>query len=95
MDGEKRVTVRLPADDLALIGLLVSDRKFGTETDFVRTAVEDLLERSFTPEQRESALARASGLGSADISDLTSDGSDAGDILREALDRSLSDRKES
>lgn len=94
MDGEKRVTVRLPADDLALITSLVSDKKFETESDFVRTAVSDLLAQFFTPEQREKTLAAVSRLEGADISDFTADGSGAEDVLREALDRSMSDRKE-
>ena len=94
MDGEKRVTVRLPADDLALITSLVSDKKFETESDFVRTAVSDLLEQLFTPEQREKTLAAVSRLEGAFISDFRADGSGAEDVLREALDRSMSDRKE-
>lgn len=94
MDGEKRVTVRLPVDDLALISSLVSDGKFETESDFVRIAVSGLLAQMLTAEQREKILLQASKLESADISDFTIDGSGAESVFREALDRSMSDRKE-
>ncbi len=88
------MTVRLPVDDLALISSLVSDGRYETESDFVRTAVSGLLAQLFTPEQRGKVLLQASKLDSADISDFTIDGSGAEGVFREALGRSLSDRKE-
>lgn len=50
MADNERITVRLPADKLALLQSLVGTEDYDNLSDIVRQAVEEFIDRKYTPD---------------------------------------------
>ena len=50
MVSTERVTVRLSSEQIAMIQQLIDENNFDTVTDVVRTALEEFLQKYFSPE---------------------------------------------
>ncbi len=50
MADNERITVRLPTDKLALLQSLVGTEDYDNLSDIVRQAVEEFIDRKFTPD---------------------------------------------
>ncbi len=85
MDGNQRLTVRLPAEDAVLLNELVLLNEYPDLQAAVRTAVEHLLAERFTPAQRTEALRQAAVRPHVPLQRLTADGADAEKVLNEAI----------
>lgn len=90
MDGDRKIAVRVPADDLLVIDSLVADGKYTSPAEFVRAAVQEKLSAEVTPERREAAV--RNGSERHDLDEFTDD--DSGEILRTALEEGLAGRKD-
>ncbi len=85
MDGEERVTVRLPSDDLALLEELVLRGEFPSETEAVRAAVRELIDSRLSDAEKAEALDRAARRSELDLKDFTADGTDGERILKNVI----------
>ena len=95
MDGEERLTVRFSSEDIVLLNELVYRRKYGSPAEAVSEAVRSLIDREFSPEEKESILSKAESRRDLDINDFTSDGADAEEVLKNVIVRGMeSERKE-
>ncbi len=89
MDGEERITIRLPSDDLALLEELVLRGDYPNEAEAVRAAVRTLIEGSLSAEEKAEALEKAARRRELDIKDFTSDGTDGEEVLKNVIARGL------
>ena len=95
MDGEERLSVRLSSEDIILLNELVYRHRYGSLAEAVSDAVRSLIDREFTPEEKESLLSKAESRRDLDINDFTSDGADAEEVLKNVIVRGMeSERKE-
>ena len=95
MDGEERLSVRLSSEDIILLNELVYRRRYGSPAEAVSGAVRSLIDREFTPEEKERILSKAESRRDLDINDFTSDGADAEEVLKNVIVRGMeSERKE-
>ena len=95
MDGEERLSVRLSSDDILLLNELVYRHRYRSPAEAVSDAVRSLIDREFTPEEKERILFKAESRRDLDINDFTSDGADAEEVLKNVIVRGMeSERKE-
>ena len=95
MDGDERLSVRFSSEDIVLLNELVYRRRYGSPAEAVSAAVKSLLDNEFSPEEKEKILSKAESRRELDISDFTSDGSDAEEVLKNVIVRGMeSERKQ-
>ncbi|MGI6009511.1 MAG: ribbon-helix-helix domain-containing protein [Methanomethylophilus sp.] len=89
MEGESKLTVRIPSDDLALIDSLVDRKEYASRNDLVKQAVKELLAHSYSEEERREVLQAAAEAERHDPSEF-SDGDPSSELAaayRESLER--------
>lgn len=94
MENGERLTVRLSSDALVLLNELVLLGKFKSESEAVRQAVDNLLDRHFTPEQKATVLESYRSRGKSSLSDFVSEDCDVRSTLNEVILRGLEAKKE-
>ncbi len=94
MEGEERITIRLSSDSLALLEELVDRGMFVNEAEAVRKAVDALIDRILSAEEKVAVLEKAARRRELDIKDFTSDGTDGGEVLKNVIARGLDSRRD-
>lgn len=79
----------MSSDSLALLEELVSRGEFGSETEAVRKAVEDLIDSHILAEEKAHILEKVAKRSQLSIKDFTSDGSDGEEVLKNVIARGL------
>lgn len=83
MDECEKFKVRLPKDDVLLLKALVHEQGFESLSDVVREAVSRFISQEYDEESRKKVLSKH--IPKIDASDLTSDGTDPGDVIFGAM----------